>query len=190
MVEGGVAVFPADTLYGLACDPLNAAAVERIHGIKGRDEGKPSAVMYFSPLAMRELVCGLGPRAREAVGGAAPGPGDPGDRQSRASLSARLPRGPGAARRPVDRGPAGGRMTPIFQTSANRSGAAAPTRFDDIDQAPWPRRPRHRRRRVIGEPSTVVDITGIDGGGTWRVLREGAVPTAEVDRRLAAARDG
>src|SRR5262245_43843748 len=44
--EGGVALFPADTLYGLACDPLNAAAVERIHAIKGRDDRKPSAVMY------------------------------------------------------------------------------------------------------------------------------------------------
>ena len=51
--EGGVAIFPADTLYGLACDPLNAAAVKRIHEIKARDEGKSSAVMYFSPLAMR-----------------------------------------------------------------------------------------------------------------------------------------
>ncbi len=39
---GGVAIFPADTLYGLACDPLNAAAIERIHALKGRDEGKPS----------------------------------------------------------------------------------------------------------------------------------------------------
>jgi L-threonylcarbamoyladenylate synthase len=47
--EGGVAIFPADTLYGLACDPLNADAIERIHAIKGRGEGKPSAVMYFSP---------------------------------------------------------------------------------------------------------------------------------------------
>jgi L-threonylcarbamoyladenylate synthase len=72
--EGGVAIFPADTLYGLACDPLNADAVERIHEIKGRGERKPSAVMYFSPLAMRELVSGLGPRAREAVGALLPGP--------------------------------------------------------------------------------------------------------------------
>ena len=61
---GGVAVFPADGLYGLACDPLDAAAIARIHEIKGRDDGKPSAVMYFSPLAMRELVEGLGPRTR------------------------------------------------------------------------------------------------------------------------------
>ena len=53
---GGVALFPADGLYGLACDPTRADAIERIHRIKGRDDGKPSAVMYFSPLAMRELV--------------------------------------------------------------------------------------------------------------------------------------
>jgi len=51
-----VAIFPADTLYGLACDTLSEAAVERIHRIKGRAEGKSSAVMYFAPLAMRELL--------------------------------------------------------------------------------------------------------------------------------------
>ena len=90
MGEGGVAIFPADTLYGLACDPLDPEAVERIHSIKGRDEGKPSAVMYFSPLAMRELVSGLGERSRQAVVAAAAGAGDPGDRQPGAPLSARL----------------------------------------------------------------------------------------------------
>ncbi len=74
IAAGGVAVFPADGLYGLACDPLDAAAIERIHRIKGRDDGKPSAVLYFSPLAMRELVEGLGPRTREAVGALLPGP--------------------------------------------------------------------------------------------------------------------
>ena len=71
---GGVAVFPADGLYGLACDPLDAAAIERIHRIKGRDDGKPSAVLYFSPPAMREIVEGLGPRTRAAAGALLPGP--------------------------------------------------------------------------------------------------------------------
>jgi L-threonylcarbamoyladenylate synthase len=72
--DGGVAIFPADTLYGLACDPLNEAAVQRIHSIKGRDEGRPSAVMYFSPLALREVVSGLGERSRQAVAELLPGP--------------------------------------------------------------------------------------------------------------------
>ena len=42
--------------------------------MKGRDDGKSSAVLYFSPLAMRELVESLGPRTREAVGALLPGP--------------------------------------------------------------------------------------------------------------------
>ena len=46
----------------------------RIHRLKGRDDGKPSAVMYFSPLAMRELVAGLGPRTAAAVSALLPGP--------------------------------------------------------------------------------------------------------------------
>ena len=71
---GGVAVFPADTLYGLACDPLSGRAIDRIQAIKGRDDGKPSAILYFSPLAMRELVAGMGPRTRDAAGALLPGP--------------------------------------------------------------------------------------------------------------------
>ena len=189
--EGGVAIFPADTLYGLACDPLNAEAVERIHEIKGRGERKPSAVMYFSPLAMRELVSGLGPRARDAVGALLPGP---------VTLVLANPerRYPLACREDPERlgvrlieGPLAGAMTPIFQTSANRSGAAAPTSFDEIDQGTLAAADLAiDAGELIGEPSTVVDLTEIDLGGAWRILREGALPAAEVDRRLAAARDG
>jgi L-threonylcarbamoyladenylate synthase len=183
--EGGVAIFPADTLYGLACDPLNAGAVERIHSLKGRDEGKPSAVMYFSPLAMRELVAGLGPRAREAVAALLPGP---------VTLVIANPerRYPLACRADPERlgvrlieGSLAGAMAPIFQTSANRSGEAAPTRFGDI--------PPEMINGVdlaidagglIGEPSTVVDIADIDEGGSWAILREGAVSRPEVERAL------
>jgi L-threonylcarbamoyladenylate synthase len=189
--EGGVAIFPADTLYGLACDPLNAEAVERIHAIKGRGERKPSAVMYFSPLAMRELVSGLGPRTRDAIGALLPGPvtlviANPEHRyplacrESRERLGVRLIEGP------LD-----GTMTPIFQTSANRSGAPAPTRFDEIDE--------EIRDQVdlgidggelIGEPSTVIDVTAIEDDGRWEILREGALPAADVERRLGATAAG
>src|ERR1700759_2350536 len=70
----GVAVSPSDGVSGLACDPLDAAAIARIHRMKGRDDGKPAAVMYFTPLAMRELVAELGPRAAAAVSALLPGP--------------------------------------------------------------------------------------------------------------------
>jgi len=189
--EGGVAIFPADTLYGLACDPLNAEAVERIHAIKGRHARAPSAVMYFSPLAMRELVSGLGPRAGEVIGALLPGP---------VTLVAANPerRYPLACREDPERlgirlieGPLAGAMTPIFQTSANRSGEPAPTRFDEIeDEIVAAADLAIDAGELIGEPSTVVDVTGIDSGGGWTVLREGALASAEIDRVLGAIAAG
>jgi L-threonylcarbamoyladenylate synthase len=183
--EGGVAVFPADTLYGLACDPLNAGSVERIHRIKGRDEGKPSAVMYFAPLAMRELLSGLGPRTRDAVGALLPGP---------LTLVVANPerRYPLACREDPERlgvrlieGPLAGAMTPIFQTSANASGASPPSAFDRIDQRILEGADLAiDAGELIGEPSTVVDVTGLDDDGSWSVLREGAVPAAEIAEAL------
>jgi L-threonylcarbamoyladenylate synthase len=183
--RGGVAVFPADTLYGLACDPLNAQAVDRIHELKGRDEGKSSAVLYFSPLAMRELVAGLGPLTRDAVGTLLPGP---------VTLVVANPeqRYPLACREDPERlgvrlieGPLAGAMTPVFQSSANRSGELAPSDFgqiapeilDAVDLA-------IDAEELIGEPSTVVDVTRIDSDGSWTVLREGAVPAAEIGAAL------
>src|SRR5207253_1290047 len=74
VARGGVAVFPADTLYGLACDPSSAAAIDRIGALKAREQAKSSAVMFFAPLAMRELVSSVGPRTREALAALLPGP--------------------------------------------------------------------------------------------------------------------
>jgi L-threonylcarbamoyladenylate synthase len=188
--EGGVAIFPADTLYGLACDPLRAKAIERIHDIKGRGENKPSAVMYFTPLAMRELVAGLGARTRDAAAALLPGP---------VTLVVANPehRYPLACREDPERlgvrlieGPLAGTMTPIFQTSANRSGEPAPTRFAEIDdQILAGADLAIDAGELIGDPSTVVDITDLDAGGHCQVLREGAVPGREILRRLLAAID-
>lgn len=183
--EGGVAVFPADTLYGLACDPLSTGAVERIHAIKGRDEGKSSAVMYFSPLAMRELVPGLGDRARRAISTLLPAP---------VTLVIANPerRYPLACREDPERlgirlieGPLAGAMTPILQTSANLAGAPPPTRFEEVEEEILDAADLAiDGGELIGAPSTVVDLTQIDDGGGWTVLREGALPTGEIDRRL------
>jgi L-threonylcarbamoyladenylate synthase len=186
--SGGVAVFPADGLYGLACDPLDAAAIDRIHRLKGREEGKSSAVMYLSPLAMRELVEGLGPRTREAVGALLPGP---------VTLVVANPerRYPLACREDPKRlgirlieGPLGGAMCPLFQTSANRSGEPAPASFDEVpaeivegaDLA-------IDGGALTGLPSTVVDLTAYDEGGEWRILREGALPRLALRAGLADA---
>jgi L-threonylcarbamoyladenylate synthase len=147
--------------------------------------------MYFTPLAMRELVSGLGPRARQAVGALLPGP---------VTLVVANPerRYPLACREDPERlgvrlieGPLAGAMTPIFQTSANRSGGPAPTRFDEVDPEILAAADLAiDAGELIGAPSTVVDVAGIDSGEGWSVLREGALGQDEVDRRLREALAG
>lgn len=185
VAAGGVVVFPADGLYGLACDPLNPEAIARIHRIKGRDDGKPSAILYFSPLAMRELVESLGERTRAALGALLPGPvtlvvANPEHRyplacrEDPAQLGVRLIAGPLA-----------GAMCPVFQTSANRSGEPAPAHFADV--------PEEIVAAVdlaidggglTGLPSSVVDLTAFDASGDWNVLREGGMSPGDLAVRL------
>jgi L-threonylcarbamoyladenylate synthase len=185
VLGGGVAVFPADGLYGLACDPLNAGAVAQIHELKGRDEGKSSAVMYFSPLVLRELLPMAGPRTGEALARLLPGP---------VTLVIANPehRYPLACREDPERlgvrlieGPLTGAGTPVFQTSANRSGEPATGSFARLDPAI-----ADGADLVIdggeltGEPSTVIDLSRLDEDGSWHVLREGAMPAAAIERLL------
>jgi L-threonylcarbamoyladenylate synthase len=185
VAQGGVAVFPADTLYGLGCDPSNAVAIERIHSLKGRDDGKPSAVMFFAPLAMRELLATLGPRTRDALGALLPGPvtlvvDNP---QHRYPLACRdHPERLGI--RLID-GALGGARCAIFQTSANRSGEPAPSRFVDIDAEVLAGADLAiDGGDLIGKPSTVVDLTALDSDDSWAVLRAGAMDAAQVGARL------
>jgi L-threonylcarbamoyladenylate synthase len=186
IARGGVVVFPSDGVYGLACDPLDAAAIARIHELKGRDDGKPSAVMYFSPLAFRELVSGLGPRTAAAATALLPGP---------VTLVVANPdhRYPLACREDRERlglrliaGPLAGAMCPVLQTSANLSGEPAVSVLAEV-----PGSIRDGADLVIdggtlpGLPSTVVDLATLEDGGDWRVLREGAISEGDLAARLA-----
>ncbi len=183
--EGGIAIFPADGLYGLACDPLSVEAIERILRLKGREKGKPAAVLYFSPLAMREMLDALTPLTRAAIAVLLPG-------AVTVVVDNPQRRYPLACRENEERlglrlieGPLKGAMTPIFQTSANRSGEPPPASLDQVEEPILAGADLAIDGGTLsGEPSTVVDLTAIEAGGAWEVLREGAVPYAEIEQRL------
>jgi L-threonylcarbamoyladenylate synthase len=179
--KGGVALFPSDGIYGLACDPLNEKAIARIHEIKGRSEERSAAVMYLSPLAMRELIRDLNQRVSEAFAKLLPGP---------VTLIVPNPRHryPLACREDASRlgvrvidGPLAGVRYPMFQTSANLTGEPTPSSFagvvpevkDAVDLA-------IDGGRLTGLPSTVIDLTDYDENGTWIVLREGGMSRGDL----------
>ena len=188
---GGVAVFPADTVYGLACEPDTREAVERLSALKGRRPDKPAAVMFFDPELAFAALPELGPRTRSLLERLLPG-----------GITALLPNP--LRRYPLACGPdphtlglrvpaldAGiGALAemkwPILQSSANASGGLDAHRLDEV-----PEDIRHGADLVLdggelaGTPSTVVDMRRFELDGMWAVLRPGAVPERDIE--LAAA---
>ena len=74
VAAGGVALFGADTVYGLCCDPPNAAAVDRLFALKGRPRTKPAALAFFTLDPALAALPELGERTRAAFHALLPGP--------------------------------------------------------------------------------------------------------------------
>jgi len=54
--EGGVIIYPTDTVWGLGCDALNPRAVDRIYKIKKRSESKSLIVLLDSYSELEKYV--------------------------------------------------------------------------------------------------------------------------------------
>jgi L-threonylcarbamoyladenylate synthase len=186
LAAGGIAVFPADTVYGLACDPESRQAVERLYELKRRPLSKPSAVMFFDLGLALGTLPELGPRTREALARLLPGGvsvllPNPSHRfplacgEDPTALGVRVPDVPRLAsvRRPV------------LQSSANLAGAADPRTLQEV-----PESVRNAADLVIdggelpGTPSTVVDLRRYEEQGEWSVVREGAVGHEQLAQAL------
>jgi L-threonylcarbamoyladenylate synthase len=186
MSVGGIAVFPADTVYGLACDPDDKVAVQRLYALKRRDPRKPSAVMFFDLSVALDALPELGDRTREALSRLMPGAvsvllPNPAGRfplacgEDPATLGLRVPVVPALA----------GVRWPVLQSSANRAGGPDPRRLEDV--------PEFLRRsadlvidggELPGTPSTVVDLRLYEADGSWEVVRAGAVSYEELGPAL------
>ena len=186
IARGGVALFPADTVYGLATGAESAPGVRRLYEIKGRPQDRPAAVMFFQLDDALAALPQLGQRTRGALERLLPGP-----------VTLLLPNperlfslacGPAPERlglRVPDVPALADVRTPVLQSSANPSGGADARRLEDVD-------PRIREQvdleidggELPGTPSTVVDLTRYEETGEYAVLREGALDAASLKRRL------
>ena len=190
---GGIAVFPADTVYGLACEPDSKEAVQRLYMLKRRRPDKPAAVMFFAlDLALAALP-ELGPRTMGALHALMPGPltallPNPAGRFPLAcatdstTLGLRVPAWPPALAALADV------RWPVMQSSANAAGGPDARRLEEV-----PEYMRAHSDLVLdggelpGTPSTVVDLRTFEAQGAWSIGREGAMSATEVAARLESA---
>jgi L-threonylcarbamoyladenylate synthase len=173
--RGGVVAYPTDTFYGLAVDPRNAEAVERLFVVKGRDADKASPLIASS-LAQAAAAVEFTDMGRRLAERLWPGPLSLVLRAKDALSRDVLGRGDTAAirvpRDEIARGLAAAVGYCITATSANLSGhppASTPAlidaqvrgRIDFILEGTSPG----------GAPSTIVDVTG----DLPRLVRAGAI---------------
>jgi L-threonylcarbamoyladenylate synthase len=67
--RGGIIAYPTETVYGLGCDPLNAAAVNAINALKGRDARKGLILLASRLQQVDALVDVADPNERAAIVG-------------------------------------------------------------------------------------------------------------------------
>lgn len=189
MTRGGVALFPSDTVYGLATDPDSESGVRRLYELKRRPP-MPSAVMFFALEPALAALSQLGPRTRAAFERLLPGPvtllvPDPARSYPLASAGAE---GLGV-RVPVLQGrlePLSSIRVPVLQSSANLHGGADPRRLEDVpDELRAGADLELDGGELPGTASTVVDLTAYEQDGSYEVLREGALSSADLRRSLA-----
>ena len=187
---GYVLGMPTDTFYGLAADPFNLRAVEKIYDVKSRSRHKPLSLLIESVDQAEDLTRPLPEEFYKLARKYWPGPLTIIVRAaSRLPLKVTANTGNVALRVPACKIPVAvvrAAGVPLTATSANVSGAAECTTADGVrqqlgefipvivDGGPSPR----------SVASTIVDLTDAAG---FRVQREGAIPAQEISDFLAQA---
>jgi tRNA threonylcarbamoyl adenosine modification protein (Sua5/YciO/YrdC/YwlC family) len=182
---GQLVVLPTDTVYGLGCDAFSAAAVRKLLAAKHRGPDLPVPVLVGSWSTIDGLVLGVPATARALLEAFWPGglslvlPHAPSLGwdlgHTKGTVMLRMPLHPVALDLLRDVGP-------MAVSSANISGSPpAATAAEGLAQL-GDSVGVYLDGGPSGEPvaSTIVDLTGAEP----RVLREGAVPVADVQEVL------
>ena len=182
---GQVVALPTDTFYGLAVDPVNLQAVDRIYELKNRARHKPLSLLIADVAQAYSLARSCDTAFDRLAERFWPGPltiivkaGSKLPLRVTANTGNVALRVPEAA---IARAVVARLGLPITATSANLLGSPECAEASSVhvqfgEQIPL---------IVDGGPTgrlmatTIVDLTG-DDGNSWSILREGAVPTHEI----------
>ncbi len=184
-IKGGALVaFPTDTVYGVGADAFDEKAVQRLYEAKLRPQGKAIPLLLGSADAMVDVAVDIPDLAWRLAKAFLPG-----GLTLVLRKSPRIPdiltaeTGTGAVRvpdHPVALALIAAVGEPLAVTSANLSGQPSPVTAEDVYRqlagrisiildggaCPW------------GRESSVLDLTG----SVPRLLREGAIPKADLEK--------
>jgi L-threonylcarbamoyladenylate synthase len=186
---GEVLGMPTDTFYGLAADPFNLRAVERVYEIKSRSRHKPLSLLIGDVEQAEELAKPLPDEFYALAKKFWPGPLTMIVRAaSRLPLKVTANTGNVALRIPNAKIPLAvvkAAAIPITATSANLSGESECTTAEAVKGQLGVRIPiivdgGTSPREVA---STIIDLT--DDDARWKILREGAIPADEISEFFA-----
>jgi len=184
--RGCVIGIPTDTLYGLAADPFNLAAVDEIYRVKGRPDARALPLLVNAleqammlareaPRNFLRLAENFWPGALTLVV----------DASTRLPLKVTANTGRIAVRWP--RSPVVARLIeefdgPVTGTSANISGFPSCSSAAQVMKQLGERLPLviDAGETGAGLPSTIVELHGTE----WKILREGAISVAEIEKAL------
>jgi L-threonylcarbamoyladenylate synthase len=190
---GAVIGVPTDTVYGIAARWDSAAGVRALFAAKGRPSGQTVAVVFASVEDVKERAPDLETAEAKVLEALLPGPYTfvVGTGVSQVpsvgtadSLGVRVPDHATLLHLITALG------APLAVTSANKTGGRDPARLEDVD----PVLLAHCSAALTGATeglaagvaSTVVDLRPLSGGDAPVILREGAIPGAQVLDRIAA----
>ncbi|MDP2928789.1 MAG: L-threonylcarbamoyladenylate synthase [Candidatus Omnitrophota bacterium] len=171
--EGGLVVFPTETVYGIAANLLDDSAVARLHRVKARPAGKPFTVHISDKSMIKDMNCPIPETAEKLMNRFWPGPvtiilasG------SGAKIGFRMPANKIALELIRSSG------VPIVAPSANLSGVNPPVtaRQALMDLADKVDMVIDGGRTDVGVESTVIDVTTDPPA----ILRVGAISEEEL----------
>jgi len=156
--NGGIVVYPTDTVWGMGCDPFNQAAVEKLFQVKGKEKDGLSIMLNHSRI-IRDY-CEVNQTAEKIIKEFLPGPITLILRSKRNFAKGVTRNGNIAVRIPSNRTALElAKESPVVTTSANRHNSEIAKSMDEAIQTFGSQCVYLDGEKPMGVESTIIDLT-------------------------------